>query len=444
MSSRILIIGAGRSSSAVIKYTLDKSEEFGWSITVADADPAAAAARINGHPRGNAAWLDVTKTNDRRELIDRADIVISLLPAHLHIEVAQDCIRLKKHLVTASYVSQELYRLGDEARNRELIFMGEMGLDPGIDHMTAMQRLNLIREEGGKIIAFRSYTGGLIAPESNNNPWGYKFTWNPRNVVLAGQGTAQYLENDKLKFIPYQRLFKTIWHLEVPEYGKFEAYANRDSLLYREQYGLDDIPTILRGTLRYPGFAAAWNALIRIGLTNADFPILDSAKITYHELMEAFAPSGPGSVKDRIAQLLRIDPNGEVMNRLVWLGLFRKKKIKLSNATPALILENLLLDKWKLSPEDKDLIVMQHQIDYEKDGKTYRDISNLTMKGEDATDTAMARLVGLPMGIFVRLISQGQIKATGVHIPTMKEVYEPVLEEMKTFGMELTHYTEEI
>jgi saccharopine dehydrogenase (NADP+, L-glutamate forming) len=444
MSSRILIIGAGRSSSALIKYTLDKSEEFGWSITVADADPAAAAARINGHPRGVAAWLDVTKTNDRRDLIDRADIVISLLPAHLHIEVAQDCIRLKKHLVTASYVSQELFRLGDEARDRELIFMGEMGLDPGVDHMTAMQRLNLIREKGGKIIAFRSFTGGLIAPESNNNPWDYKFTWNPRNVVLAGQGTAQYLENDKLKFIPYQRLFKTLWHIEVPEYGKFEAYANRDSLLYRQQYGLEDIPTILRGTLRYPGFAAAWHALIRIGLTNADFPILDSAKITYHELMEALAPSGAGSVKDRIAQLLQIDPAGDVMERLVWLGLFRKKKIKLDNATPALILENLLLDKWKLSPTDKDLIVMQHQIDYELDGKTYRDISNLTMKGQDATDTAMARLVGLPMGIFVRLISQGKIKATGVHIPTMKEVYEPVLEEMKTFGMELTHFTEEI
>lgn len=444
MSARILIIGAGRSSSALIKYCLDKSEELGWSITVADADPNSAAVQVGNHPRAHAAWLDVTKVNDRRELIGRADIVISLLPAHLHLEVAQDCIRLKKHLITASYVSQELYRLGDEARNRELIFMGEMGLDPGIDHMTAMQRLNHIRQLGGKIVAFHSFTGGLIAPESNDNPWGYKFTWNPRNVVLAGQGTAQYLENDKLKFIPYQRLFQTTWDIEVPGYGKFEAYANRDSLLYRAQYGLDDIPTILRGTLRYPGFAAAWHALIKVGLTNADFPILDSDRITYHELMEALAPSGPGSVKDRIAQLLRIDPNGEVMARLVWLGLFRKKRIKLRDATPALILENLLLEKWKLSPNDKDLIVMQHQIDYTLDGKTFRDISNLSLKGENATDTAMARLVGLPMGIFARLISQGQIKATGVHIPTMKEVYEPVLEEMKVYGMELTHLTEEL
>ena len=444
MPARVLIIGAGRSSTALINYALAKSEQLGWTVTVADADPAAAAVKVNGHPRGLTAWLDVTKTNDRRDLISRADIVVSLLPAHLHIEVAQDCIRLKKHLVTASYVSQELYRLGDEARNRELIFMGEMGLDPGIDHMTAMQRLNEIREKGAKITAFRSFTGGLIAPESNDNPWGYKFTWNPRNVVLAGQGTAQYLQDGKLKFLPYQRLFRNTWGVHVEGLGDFEAYANRDSLLYREQYGLDDIPTILRGTLRYPGYCAAWNALVRIGLTNADFPILDSAKITYHELMEALAPAGPGSVKDRIAQMLKVDIDDPVMKNLVWLGLFRKKKIRLRDATPALILERLLLEKWQLSPEDKDLIVMQHQIDYELGGKQYRDISNLTMKGNDAQDTAMARLVGLPMGIFVRLISEGKIRSTGVHIPTMREVYEPVLREMKEYGMSVTHVTEEL
>ena len=441
MSSRILIIGAGRSSTALINYCLDNSERLGWNVTVADADPAAAAAKVNGHPRGTTAWLDVNKTNDRRELITRSDIVVSLLPAHLHIEVAQDCIRLKKHLVTASYVSQELYRLGDEARNRELMFMGEMGLDPGVDHMSAMQRINAIREQGGEVTAFKSFTGGLISPESNDNPWGYKFTWNPRNVVLAGQGTAQYLDQNKLKYLPYYRVFANTWNVEIDGIGTFEAYANRDSLLYRKQYGLTGIPTILRGTLRYPGYCAAWNALIHIGMTDGDFPILDSNSLTYHELMEALAPSGSGSVKDRIAGMLSLDPQGDIMKRLVWLGLFRKKRIKLKGATPALILENLLLDKWKLQADDKDLIVMQHQIDYTLGGKRKRDVSNLVMKGENSHDTAMARLVGLPLGIFVRLMSEGKIQTTGVHIPTMREVYEPVLEEMEQYGMQFTHHT---
>ncbi len=281
----------------------------------------------------------------------------------------------------------------------------------------------------------------MISPESNDNPWGYKFTWNPRNVVLAGQGTAQYLDHDKLKYLPYYRLFNNTWDVEIEGIGKFEAYANRDSLLYREQYGLKDIPTILRGTLRYPGYCAAWNALVRVGMTDGDFPILDSNKITYHELMEALAPSGPGSVKDRIAQMLKLEPNGEVMKRLIWLGLFRKKRIKLKGATPALILENLLLDKWKLQPDDKDLIVMQHQIDYELDGQKKRDLSNLVMKGENSEDTAMSRLVGLPLGIFVRLMSEGKIQTTGVHIPTMREVYEPVLKEMEDYGLKFTHQT---
>lgn len=435
---RILIIGAGRSSSALINYVLNKAAQFNWQVTVADANPAAAESKVKGHPRGQAAWLDVAKKEDRRTLIGRADIVVSLLPAHLHIEVAQDCIALNKHLVTASYVSQELYRLGDEARNRELIFMGEMGLDPGIDHMSAMQRLDRIREEGGRITAFRSFTGGLIAPESDDNPWHYKFTWNPRNVVLAGQGTAQYLKNGKLKFIPYQRLFSKPWRIKVQGLGEMEAYANRDSLLYRQQYGLDEIPTILRGTLRYPGYCAAWNALIQIGLTDAGFPILNSEDLTYQQLMEAFVPRGSGSLKDRIAQLLEVESGEAVMQKLEWLGLFRKRKIELRDATPALILEQLLLEKWQLRPDDRDMIVMQHEIEFEREGKKFLDTSNLIMKGIDAEDTAMARTVGLPMGIFVRLISQGLIKAKGVHIPTMREVYEPVLEELKEYGMNFT------
>ncbi len=436
--NNILIIGAGRSSSALINYVLEKAKKYNWSVVVADADPKLAAQKVGNHPNGRSAWLDVMKANDRKDLIERASVVVSMLPAHLHLEVAQDCIRLKKHLITASYVSKDMYRLGDEARDRDLIFMGEMGLDPGIDHMSAKQKIDEIKDKGGKITAFRSYTGGLIAPESDTNPWHYKFTWNPRNVVLAGQGTAQYLENKKYKYIPYNRLFGQYKTINVQGMGTFEAYANRDSLLYREIYGLSDIPNILRGTIRYNGFCDAWNALIKIGLTDGSYPILEPDNLTYNALMEAYLGSengSIGSVKDRIAEFLGEDVNSAVMKKLDWLGLFSKKKIGMSAATPALILENLLLEKWKLQPADKDMIIMQHEFEYELNGKKKMLTSTLVLKGKDSIDTAMARLVGIPMGIFVKLVMLGKIKTTGVNIPVMKQVYEPVLEELKEYGV---------
>jgi len=436
--NQILIIGAGRSSSSLISYLLDQAKQKGWYITVGDANPELAREKVGNHPNGRAVWLDVTKGNDRKELMGRADVVVSLLPAHLHLEVAHDCIKLNKHLITASYVSHELYRLGDEARDRELIFMGEMGLDPGIDHMSAMQTIDRIKKEGGKLKAFKSFTGGLIAPESDDNPWHYKFTWNPRNVVLAGQGTAQYLDNGKLKFIPYNRLFGEPIPIEVPGLGKYEAYANRDSLLYSDIYGLEGTPTILRATIRAKGFCKAWDALVKIGLTDGSFPILDSDKITYHEFMDAYTrpQQSGGSVKDRIAQLLGEDNDSEIIRKLEWLGLFRKKKINLSNATPALILENLLMSKWELKPDDKDMIVMYHQFEYELDGQHKSLNSTLIMKGNNAKDTAMAKLVGLPIGIFTKLVMEGRIKSKGVNIPVMPEVYNPVLSELAEFGVE--------
>lgn len=434
--NNILIIGAGLSSSSLIKYVLEQAAVRSWFVTVADANLENAEKKVGNHPNGRAVWLDVLKVNDRRELIGRADVVVSILPAHLHLEVAHDCVKLKKHLITASYVSQEMYRLGDEARDRELIFMGEMGLDPGIDHMSAMKVIDEIKEAGGKITAFRSYTGGLIAPESDDNPWHYKITWNPRNVVLAGQGTAQYLENGRLRYQPYHRLYKECRSIDIPEIGKMEAYANRDSLLYREAYGLGDIPNILRGTLRYPGFCEAWDALIQIGLTDADFPILHSGEISYHELMDAYVDQHiGGSVKERIAQMLNEDINSPIMKKLEWLGVFSKKKIKLPNATPALILEHLLRDKWKLKPTDKDMVVMHHEFEYEKKGEKRLRTSTMSQKGVNADETAMAQTVGLPMAIFVKLVVEGKIKSRGVQIPVMKEVYEPVLNELEEYGI---------
>ena len=233
----LLIIGAGRSATALINYILQQARQHNFFITVADADVDLAQKKVGNSPNSRAIWLDASKPNDRRDIINRHDVVVSLLPPQMHLEVAQDCISLGKHMVTASYVSKQVFRLGDEARQRALVFMNELGLDPGIDHMSAMQRIDQIRAKGGKITAFYSYTGGLVAPESDTNPWHYKFSWNPRNVVLAGQGTAQFLEDGKLKYIPYRRLFRQYRLVQIPDMGEWEVYANRDSLLYREAYG---------------------------------------------------------------------------------------------------------------------------------------------------------------------------------------------------------------
>jgi len=291
-----------------------------------------------------------------------------------------------------------------------------MGLDPGIDHMSAMEAIDKIKDEGGKITAFRSYTGGLIAPESDDNPWNYKFTWNPRNVIMAGKGTAQYLENGKYKYIPYNRIFKQYRVIDVPGMGEYEVYANRDSLLYRDVYGLSDIPNILRGTIRHRGFCEAWNALIKIGLTDNSYPILESNKLTYFNLIDAYIPTKAGmTLKERLADFLKVDVDSDVIHKLKWAGLLRKKRIKLKDASPALILENLLLEKWALKKKDKDMIIMQHEFEYELNDEKHH--------------------VGIPLGIFVKLVMQSKIRATGVNIPVAKEVYQPVLEELKDFGV---------
>lgn len=440
----LLIIGAGRSATALINYILEQARQHDFFITVADADIDLARQKIGDHPKGRAIWLDASKPNDRRDVIGRHDVVVSLLPPQMHLEVAQDCISLGKHMVTASYVSKQVFRLGDEARQRALVFMNELGLDPGIDHMSAMQRIHQIRAEGGRITAFYSYTGGLVAPESDDNPWHYKFSWNPRNVVLAGQGTAQFLEEGKLKYIPYRRLFRQYRLVDIPDMGQWEVYANRDSLLYREAYGLRDIRTLFRGTIRHRGFCDAWNALVRIGLTDATFPIVDSDQLTYHDLMEAFLgiSQHTGSVKDRIAKLIEADPEGEVMQKLEWLGLFSKRRIKVNNATPALILENLLLEKWALQPNDRDMVIMQHVFEYEQGRRKRKLTSTLVMKGQNSADTAMSRLVGLPLGIFVKLLLLGKISTTGVSIPTMPEVYEPVMHELEEYGVKFVEREE--
>lgn len=439
--NNILIIGAGLSSGELIRYVLDHANALGWYITIADSDLEGAKRKIDNHPRARAAWLEVSKANDRRDLIARADVVVTLVPAHLHLEVAHDCIRLNKPLVTSSLINKELYRLGDEARNRSRVFMGEMGLDPGLENMSAMANIDDIKAAGATLTSFKSYTGGLMTPSSASNPWKHKLIWSPRNTVLAGQGTAQYLEEGKYRYVPYNRLFKEYETVKIEGAGTFEAYANRDSLLFRDIYGLSDVPDIIRATLRYKGFCDSWDALVQLGLTDGAHPILESEQLTFYDLLDALVRKRAEglTLKERVATMLGVEVNSKVIKNLHWLGLFSRKKIGIKDATPALILEHVLRSKWPLDPDDQDLILIQQEFEYVLDGQKKRRTSTLQVKGENATNTAMAKVIGLPMAILVKRIMQGLQKDAGIKASVAPEVYEPVLSELESMGIAFKH-----
>lgn len=434
----ILIIGAGKSASTLIQYLLNKSEEENLHLTLADLSIELAQKKTNNHKNATAIAIDIFDEKQRKNEIQKSDIVISMLPAHLHIEVAKDCIVLKKHMVTASYVSDAMQELDAKAKENGLIFMNEIGLDPGVDHMSAMKIIDEIREQNGKIILFESFCGGLVAPESDTNLWNYKFTWAPRNVVLAGQGgVAKFIQEGTYKYIPYQKLFRRTEFLEVEGYGRFEGYANRDSLKYRSIYGLDDVLTLYRGTIRKVGFSKAWNMFVQLGMTDDTYKIDNSETISYREFINLFLPYHPtDSVEIKTRLTLGIEQDDIMWDKLLELDLFNKNKIVgLKNASPAQILEKILTDKWALQPQDKDMIVMYHKFGYETNGEQHQIDSKMVCIGDDQTYTAMAKTVGLPVAIATLLILNGKIKTSGVQIPIAKEVYKPILAELENFGI---------
>ena len=432
----ILVIGAGLSASSLIKYLLDKAEESGWRVVVGDLSHELAREKVGGRPGGEAVHFDVTDTEQRRSRIERSDIVISMLPAHLNVMVAEDCVELGKELVTPSYVSDEMRSLDGKARAAGVLLMNEVGLDPGLDHMSAMRTIDMIREKGGVLSSFRSLCGGLIAPESDDNPWNYKFTWNPVNVIRAGRGTARFLENGQRKYVPYQRLFERIERVSIDGYGRFEGYANRDSLEYRGLYGLDEIQTLFRGTLRREGFCRSWNVFVQLGMTEDGFVIEDSQEMTYRQFLDAFLPeSGSESVEERFCRIIGAERDSPEMKKFEWLGLFEEKGIRIEKGTPAEILQELLEEKWRLGPADRDMIVMRHEFDYGMDGRQFRVQSTLVVIGREQPYTAMSDTVGLPLGIVVKLILDGTIREEGVHIPISKSVYAPALDELERYGI---------
>jgi saccharopine dehydrogenase-like NADP-dependent oxidoreductase len=434
----ILIIGAGRSASSLIQYLLKKSSEQQLHLTIGDLSLELAQRKTNNHPNATAIQLDILNENQRQTEISKADIVISMLPAHMHIEVAKDCIVFKKHMVTASYISDEMQSLDAQAKENNLVFMNEIGLDPGIDHMSAMKIIDEIQDKGGKLILFESFCGGLVAPESDNNLWNYKFTWAPRNVVLAGQGgAAKFIQEGKYKYIPYHKLFRRTEFLDVEGYGRFEGYANRDSLKYRSIYGLDNILTLYRGTIRRVGYSKAWNMFVQLGMTDDTYIIDDSETISYRDFINLFLPYSPtDSVEIKTRLALGIEQDDIMWDKLLELDLFNPKKIVgLKNATPAQILEKILADKWTLQENDKDMIVMYHKFGYELDGKQFQIDSKMVCIGDDQTYTAMAKTVGLPVAMATIQILNGKIKTPGVQLPVREEVYLPILQELEQFGV---------
>jgi saccharopine dehydrogenase-like NADP-dependent oxidoreductase len=356
----------------------------------------------------------------------------------LHIEIAKDCIVFKKNMVTASYISDAMQELDAAAKENNLIFMNEIGLDPGIDHMSAMKVIDEIRDKGGKMILFESFCGGLVAPESDNNLWNYKFTWAPRNVVLAGQGgAAKFIQEGTYKYIPYHKLFRRTEFMEVEGFGRFEGYANRDSLKYRSIYGLEDILTLYRGTLRRVGFSKAWNMFVQLGMTDDTYVMDGSENMSYRQFTNSFLPYHPtDSVEIKLRLNLKIDPDDVVWEKLMELDIFNPNKIVgLKNASPAQILEKILTDKWKLQPEDKDMIVMYHKFGYEINGVKKQIDSKMVCIGDDQTYTAMAKTVGLPVAMAALQILNGNIKTPGVQLPIRKEVYLPILKELEELGI---------
>ncbi len=431
---QILVLGAGLSATSLIRYILENSQKKGWHLTLGDINEELAWQKIGGHPGGSPLSFDVFDEKQRDVMISGADIVVSLLPFRMHPLVAESCLKHRRHLVTASYISSEIQELDRAADDAGILMLNEMGVDPGIDHMSAMCIIDRIRGEGGKIEIFESNTGGLVAPGSDNNPWNYKFTWNPRNVVLAGQAGARFLHNSRFKYIPYHKIFERYEVIRVLDLGEFEVYPNRDSLKYQEEYGLQEVSTMFRGTIRRRGFCDAWNTLVQLGATDDSYLVECPGMMSYRDFTNSFlAYNVVDPVEKKLANYLDLQEDGDILYKLKWLGLFDREKYGKQDQTPARVLQNLLEEKWALDPGDRDMIVMQHQFEYLVDNQRKRLLSSMACIGDE--ETAMSRTVGLPIGVAVKLILQGKIPLTGVRMPIHPEIYEPILGELETMGI---------
>lgn len=490
----ILLFGAGKSATVLIDYLLAQAPEENWQVLVVDANLELAKMKTGDSVYASPLSFDINDNMERGRYIRMADIVISLLPPQLHIEVARDCVRLEKNLLTASYMDPAIRELSSVIEEKNLLFLYEMGLDPGIDHMSAMQLIDQIHSKGGQIHSFKSHCGGLVAPESDDNPWHYKISWNPRNIVLAGKAGAHYRENGEEKMIPYHALFNTTHRVQVPGLESLGWYPNRDSLSYTTLYGLENTATFIRTTLRHPDFMYGWNNIIELKLTD-ETPAYDTdgktlqAVFKEHMDKQGFGEWLNNKLTERFSQtkelleklvqlaeaedeseeipesFLAVEKDGQLeevnldeaknnaaeflshkmheanltLKQLFYLGLDDDSMlVNKGKCSAADLLQFALEKKLVLSPQDKDMIVMLHEFEYSLGNQQYAVSSALVVKGEDSLRTAMAKTVGLPLGIAAKLILNGSIRLTGLQIPTSALIYEPVLAELKKYAVEFT------
>lgn len=417
MPKLIILFGAGKSASVLIKFLVNICEQYAWLLTVADNNLELAQSKIGLSNNAKAREIHVQNQQQRSDLIREADLVISLLPPALHILVAEDCLWHGKNLLTASYVDNAIKALSGDIKKKGLLFLCEMGLDPGIDHMSAMQLIEKIKAKGGEINSFRSHCGGLLAPESDDNPWHYKISWNPGNIVRAGSGGAIFRENNETKQICYEKLFHECRELEISGEGRFAYYPNRDSLPYIHLYHLENTSTFVRTTLRNPDFCHAWGSIVSAGLTDDKIPV--STDLTFAQWSRNMLPLVDSRNKEQ----------------LEYIGLFGHDKVPPGMQTSADILQYLLEKNLMMQQHDKDMVIMLHEIEYKLDGILHKATSLFSLKGENNVNTAMAKTVGLPLGIAAMLILHNKINLTGLHIPIKPEIYNPVMKELKQLGI---------
>lgn len=433
----ILVLGAGRSSSSLIRRLLERAVECDWKVVVGDVDLNVAKSKVGGHERGEAFELSSENNDERDRRISESNLVLSMVPAFLHTSVARVAIANGVPVITPSYVSPEMKALDKEAKEAGVLVLNEIGLDPGIDHMSAMKVIDEIQSDGGKLIGFESYCGGLVAPDSDDNPWHYKISWNPRNVVLAGQGgSATFKEDGVVKLEPPSRVFQKLRTVEVN--GRmYMGYPNRDSLSYQKTYGLKGIDTLIRGTLRGEGYCESWDLLVRLGLVSDDVKLSWEEGVSWNDWTKTFVPAGVegGSVKAQAQNML--NASDEDMGRLEWLGLFDEDHgPTMLQGTPAQILQTLIEQKWELAEGDRDLIVMWHRFEFEKDGKLQEITSELYLEGVDQTFTGMSDTVGLPMALAAEhmLVGPG-FGDIGVKVPVTPNYYNPLLKQLDELGI---------